>query len=120
MALFRKRKPAPGVAPLHAPTVPPLSTPAYGGGIVTSAALSRPTVSSRGYQDHGAQSRNACAADHRQVVVCAQRVLAATGVQMPTRRSLAERPVGGWSGRSDRGEPLPGGAELADCDVLYL
>jgi hypothetical protein len=41
MALFRKRKPALGVAPLPAPTVPPLSTPAYSGGM----AVSRPGAS---------------------------------------------------------------------------
>src|SRR2546427_12529271 len=41
MALFRKRKPALGVAPLPAPTVPPLSTPAYSGG----TAVSRPGAS---------------------------------------------------------------------------
>jgi hypothetical protein len=41
MALFRKRKPRPAVAPLPAPTVPPLSTPADSG----SAAVSRPGTS---------------------------------------------------------------------------
>ena len=41
MALFRKRKPALGVAPLPEPTVPPLSTPAYSGG----TAVSRPEAS---------------------------------------------------------------------------
>jgi hypothetical protein len=40
MALFRKRKPALTVAPLPAPTVPPLSTPAYSG-----TAVSRPGAS---------------------------------------------------------------------------
>jgi len=40
MALFRKRKPALGVAPLPAPTGPPLSTPAYSG-----TAVSRPGAS---------------------------------------------------------------------------
>jgi hypothetical protein len=41
MALFRERKPALGVAPVPAPTVPPLSTPAYSGG----TAVSRPGAS---------------------------------------------------------------------------
>ena len=41
MALFRKRKPALGVAPLPAPTGSPLSTPADSGG----TAVSRPGAS---------------------------------------------------------------------------
>jgi hypothetical protein len=49
MALFRKRKPAPGVAPLPAPSVPPLSTPAYSGGTADSRPgaswLAYPTLS---------------------------------------------------------------------------
>jgi len=49
MALFRKRKPARGVAPLPAPSVPPLSTPAYSGGTADSRPgaswLAYPTLS---------------------------------------------------------------------------
>jgi hypothetical protein len=49
MALFRKRKPALGVAPLPAPTVPSLSTPAYSGGTAVShpgaSWLAYPTLS---------------------------------------------------------------------------
>jgi hypothetical protein len=41
VALFRKRKPAPAVAPLPTPTVPPLSTPADSGG----TGVSRPGAS---------------------------------------------------------------------------
>ena len=49
MPLFRKRKPALGVAPLPASTVPPLSTPAHSGGAAVSRLgaswLAYPTLS---------------------------------------------------------------------------
>ena len=49
MALFRKRKPTPAVAPLPAPTAPPLSTPADSGGTTVSRPgaswLAHPTLS---------------------------------------------------------------------------